>query len=1086
MVVPSYYNGKAVTAIGEDAFRESNVLTSVVIPDTVKTIGEEAFYNCSLLISVVIGDGVEQICEGAFFYCRALCSVKLGSSIKCIDDHAFHYCEKMTSIVLPNGLEKIGFQTFDGCFLLSSVVIPDSVQVVDGYAFRGCWALISVTIGSGVTTIEDSAFDDCPKLVEIYNRSALTITTGEEIGCTPKNVYTTTSGTSKLKTVDDYVFYADADEAYLMGYTGEDVALTLPNGCGGKPYAIHDSAFFYHTHLTKIVIPERVTAIGDSAFSYCFNIRELTIGDDVKSIGTDSFYSCGLYRVTIGSGMESIASEAFSCPMIVEVYNRSALPITAGSEDHGTVAQSAKHVYTEEGGSKLASLGDFIFFAYGELVSLVAYLGSASEVVLPDGYEGQSYEIGSYAFTNPYEDSDQTITAITIPNTVTGIGDYAFDSLANLTSITIPDSVVSIGKSAFAWCEKVTVLHIGNGVKTIGESAFRGCVSLNGVVLGSGVESIGSGAFSGCDKLIHVCNLSTLDIVAGSGENGGIASGADSVCTTTEDFKLVTVGNFLFYTGGETPVLVAYTGKDAAVALPENYEGGNYELGKYVFYRCTEITSVVIPDAVTAIRSNAFDGCYNLASISIGSGVKEVESDAFGDGNQSVSTSNCKKLSAVYITDIAAWCEISFANSRANPLYFAGALYLDNERVTEIVVPDGVTKIGDYAFYGCDGIISLQMGSSVEQIGEYAFGGCSDLSTVVIGNGVLTIGDSAFTECFALYSVILGSRVESIGSRAFYQCIKLIEVCNLSSVNITAGSYENGHAGYYAKRICTSAEETCLATSGDFVFYEDRGTVYLVSYSGDAKEISLPDLYQGKPYAIGTGLFYKCADIFSVTIPDSVTGIGDYAFFGCNKLMHVDIPENAEYIGGSAFDSCYELKCEIVIPDGVTEIGAEAFNFSNITSIVIGKNVKKIGSWAFRACSDLKAVYITDLTAWCGIQFTDSLSNPLCEGAKFYVNGKEITELVIPADVTEVGNYAFAGSIGLTHVTIGEQVKKIGEDAFAECENLGAVVFLNTQNWSIVRRGGESGTPEDVTDAANNATKLKKSYSYSTWVCSDN
>ena len=248
-------------------------------------------------------------------------------------------------------------------------------------------------------------------------------------------------------------------------------SITIPDSVT----SISAYAFSGCTGLTSVTIPDSVTSIVNSAFSGCTGLTSVTIGNNVTSIGYSAFSGCtGLTSVTIPDSVTSIGKYAFSgCYRLVEVYNKSALSITAGSYDNGNVAYYAKNVYTNEGGSKLMTdeNGYVIYMDEYEMI-LVSYRGTNIELVLP-----------SY---------------------ITKINQNAFSGCSSLTSITIPDSVTSIGASAFSGCTGLTSMTIPNSVTSIGDYAFRGCTGLTSITIPDSVTSIGGGAFAGCTGLTSI------------------------------------------------------------------------------------------------------------------------------------------------------------------------------------------------------------------------------------------------------------------------------------------------------------------------------------------------------------------------------------------------------------------------------------------------------------------------------------------------------------------------------------------------------------------------------------------------------
>ena len=342
----------------------------------------------------------------------------------------------MTFVTIGNGVTSIGGYAFYGCSGLRSVIIGNSVTSIGYSAFHDCTGLTSITIPDSVTSIGNHAFSGCTGLTSI----------------TIPFVGATKNGTSN--THFGYIFGASrySDNDNYVPASLREVVIT-----GGT--SIGDYAFSGCSGLTSVTIGNGVTSIGRAAFQDCAGLTSVTIGNGVMSIGQRAFESCsGLTSVTIGSGVTRIEDEAFGgCNKLVEVYNKSALGITAGSRGNGNVAYYAEHVYTEEGDSWFTDTADgFRFFYDGTDGYLMGYYGEETAITLPDGftaYDGTKvaeYAIYDYAFY----DCDSLMSAI-IPDSVTSIGEYAFYSCDGLTSVTIPDSVTSIG-DAFWDCRSLT------------------------------------------------------------------------------------------------------------------------------------------------------------------------------------------------------------------------------------------------------------------------------------------------------------------------------------------------------------------------------------------------------------------------------------------------------------------------------------------------------------------------------------------------------------------------------------------------------------------------------------------------------
>ena len=371
-----------------------------------------------------------------------------------------------------------------------------------------------------------------------------------------------------------------------------------------------------------------------------------------------------------------------------------------------------------------------------------------------------------------------------------------------------------------------------------------------------------------------------------------------------------------------TKDLVLELGLEKIAVITADMLNGYTCIGDGAFFSCLSLTSIEIPNSVTSIGEDAFYGCSSLTSVTIPNSVTSIGSSAF-DG--------CTGLTSVHISDIAAWCAISFGD---NPLYYAHNLYLNGELVTNLVIPNSVTSIGESAFRGCSSLTSVTIPNSVTSIGYMAFWYCSGLTSIEIPDSVTSIGSYAFSGCIGLTSVTIGNSVTYIGIRAFEDCTGLTSVV------------------WDAKDCSTSGGFGSQVTS--FVFGNGVETIPAYCCSG--------------------------MNITSITIPNSVTSIRDNAFYDCSSLTspvynaHVfafmptsysgafTIPDGIESITGAAFYGCTGLT-SVTIPNSVTSIGESAFDgCTGLTSVTIPNSVTSIRWGAFRGCTGLTSVTIGDKT----------------------------------------------------------------------------------------------------------------------------
>ena len=340
--------------------------------------------------------------------------------------------------------------------------------------------------------------------------------------------------------------------------------------------------------------------------------------------------------------------------------------------------------------------------------------------------------------------------------------------------------------------------------------------------------------------------------------------------------------------------------------------------------------------------------------------------------------------------------------------------------MTSVTIPDSVTSIRSYTFYKCSSLTSITIPDRVTAIGDHAFANCSRLTSVTIPDSVTSIGSYAFYKCSRLTSVTIPDSVTSIGDYAFADCQgELIIKSKIIEMDYTEYDYPmNRESGWLAGSKFTKI------TIGENIT------------------------------KIGEWTFKGCSSLTSVTIPNSVTSIGSYAFALCSSLTSITIPDNVTAIGKETFCGCSSLT-SITIPDSVTSIGSYAFaDCISLNSVIIGNSVAEIGAGAFADCNNLASVHIANLSAWCKISF-DMIyaedkryiypgTTPLYYGAKLYLNGNAVTELVIPDDVTEIKDGAFMSYAGLTSVMISDSVTNLGRGAFFDCNDLTSITIGNS------------------------------------------
>ena len=453
-----------------------------------------------------------------------------------------------------------------------------------------------------------------------------------------------------------------------------------------------------------------------------------------------------------------------------------------------------------------------------------------TDVVIPSVYEGLPVtSIGDYAFTGC-----ESITSITIPDSVTSIGGDAFYGCEALKSITIPDSVTSIGDYAFSGTGYYNdsnnwengVLYIGkylidtkndisgsyvvkDGTKLLASSAFKDCWELTEITVPDSVKGFGSSVFAGCSGLTRM----TIPFVGANQDGSG---------------KKYLAYFFSYCDVRDQQYNVPFSLREIVVTNAS-------AIWSYTFYQCKYLQSITLPDTVTRIGFAAFEGCEGLKSITLPDSVTSIGDSAFY---------GCTSL-------------------------------------TSITIPDSVTSIGSSAFQNCISLTSITIPDSVTEIGEEMFYRCSALSGVTIPESVTRIGNRAFSYCVSLTAIMIPDSVTSIGSDVFAGCTGLVKI-TIPFIGVTGEEVAQTNIGYffsseYSNAVPQSLREVVVT----------GGTVIADSAFSDCNgltKIVLPDSVT----SIGASAFYRCAKLTYIRISAGLTSIADNAFAWCRNLTEIE------------------------------------------------------------------------------------------------------------------------------------------------------------------------------------------------------
>ena len=729
-------------SIGTCAFYNCNSLETVKLSG-VKTIGQNAFYNCRKLTSVELSENLTSIESGAFQSCVALKNIDIPNKVTKLNDNTFANCTSLKNVSIGSGctsisstaflnanvIEKItvagdnaNYSSVDGALLnkektsivlypkskSGEFVIPDTVTSIADYAFDNAPKLTKVTIGENVKSVGTGAFRNCDSLATVIFKDSDTVQ--KTIGDYAFNncpVLTTVDFGNAVKSIGSYAFtvckslesieFPDSLEsigygafsAYTYGDRGSYEASSLKSvkfGSGLK--SIANDAFygnralntvnftgvaltsigyqsFYNTAITELDLSGTDASIGTCAFYNCNSLETVKLSG-VKTIGQNAFYNCRkLTSVELSENLTSIESGAFqSCVALknIDIPNK----VTKLNDNTFANCTSLKNVSIGSGCTSISSTA----FLNANVIEKITVAGDNANYSSVDGalLNKEKTSIVLYPKSKSGE--------FAVPDTVTSIANYAFDNSPNITKVTIGENVKSIGTGAFRNCKSLeTVVFEDSDTvqKAIGAYAFNNCPALTEVNFGNAVKSIGDEAFTACKSLESLEFPDSLESI-GEGafsrlSNGTSGSYIESILKRVKfGSGLETIGDYAFYGHGMLKTI--------------EFTGDNLKsIGSKAFYNCFAITELNITGNGLVIDSYAFYCIYALKSVTLGTGVKTINSYAFQQ---------------------SAFETVNIGND--------------------------VETIGRYAFYNNNKLKQLVLGKGLKSINVSAFTGYSNLT----------------------------------------------------------------------------------------------------------------------------------------------------------------------------------------------------------------------------------------------------------------------------------------------------------------------------------------------------------------------
>lgn len=912
---------------------------------------------------------------------------------------------------------------------------------------------------------------------------------------------------------------AFADNAPIGGSCGKSVTWALKDGTltisgtGEMAYYDGDNPAPWKKHgeeIKSVVVADGVTKVSGAMFDGLTAATAVSFGSKVSGLDGN--------MLGLAHALESITvsdKNASYCVKDGVLYSKSMTTLVRYPESKAGTA------FTVPDGVKV--IGSDAFSSCNKLTSLT----------LPTSVTTLE-RFSVYACEN--------LKSIKLPSKLDSIGDFAFAYCTSLTEMTVPEGVKVLSADVFYDCSSLKTLRLPVSLAEIGSYCTVKCDKLTDVYYAGTQKQwklvkVDSSNTSLTKAKMHYGNLTvstpTVSITTSAGKpmiSWTKIIGADKYwiyrSTDGKSFKYYDSTKNTSYKNSSTSIGTTYYYKVKAVTMSdgENVASGYSNVKSIQCKPAAPSLSIYRTNGKPQLKWKAVDGAskYWIYRSTNGGDYKYYDSTTKLSYTNNAAASGTVYFYKVKAVAVVSKNNVTSAYSRSvsvtvpdpskggkcgdnvewkitgDTLYISGSgkMYdYDNrdssknkvpwkKSFSKVVISDGVTSIGSYAFEGCESLSSVSIPASVKSIGERAFQFCMSLSSIVIPEGVETIGNSAFSAAEGLKRITLPNTLKSIGSAAFAQLI------DLETITLPEGLETIGDSAFIGcdrlktltipasvKSIGASICRDCKSFTGYTV--SEANPYYCVVggvlYTKDMTELlsCLPGVVSTVSFTvpdsvkvIGDEAFYGCAfsgsftlpkdlekigskafsesTLVSFTAPASLKSVGDYAFSGCDSLRTVTFSGSLDSIGKEAFSGCTMLK-SVTMPDKLGSLGDEAFHFcENLESIVISDGLKSIGFMTFAGCRNLASVTLpTTLQsigkeAFSGCTHLKNITLPaglktIGEGA-FRDSG--LTSIVIPDGVTAIPVLCFCSCSRLRSITIPTSVKSIGSSALLLDSNL--------------------------------------------------
>ncbi len=672
-------------------------ITSNAEPYTVEVTSGKAPKGNLVIPSTVSNNGknysVTSIGMNAFYKCKELKSLDIPNSVTSIGDSAFYRCEGLTFVKIPKSVNSIGNSAFSYCDKFTKIIFESDITLSDAdlyFVKKGIKYSVldkkSVEIMPNkafrIETIYETDPNDEDNYIKFQEEIEVLLCPEDSIVIIPETIKA--GNTFTVTSIGDAIFRGDGGVCYNI------VSITIPNSVT----SIGKGAFSNCENLKSINIPNSITSISNGAFAGCEYLKSINIPNSITSIGDGAFSYSGLTSINIPNSVTSIGKRAFV------LCNLESIKIPYSVTTIGDSAFDGCPIKSVIIPNSVKSIGKNAF----------AYCDSITDITLECDIDVSDADLHIIKDGIKYTVVDKKTVKIT-PNlywneyrTWGGGDDYSLEMVESnrcpeYDTITIPETikavdtftVTSIDDFAFLSCNYLASVTIPSSVTSIGHGAFDGCYKMATVTIPNSVTSIGNYAFQG------VKNVTYSGTAAGSPWGAYIHNGY--------------VDGYLIYSDETKTTLIGCSSFATDVIIPNSVT----RIDGYAFYKCQNLKTLTLPNSVTSIGNKAFQECFSLSDI-------------------------------YYTGNVTQWCGITFGDNYSNPISVARNLYFNNNLVSELDIPNTITEIKPYAFYGCSNLTSVKFGNSVTSIGAGAFNSCK-LTSLSIPKSVKFIGNAAFGWC---------------------------------------------------------------------------------------------------------------------------------------------------------------------------------------------------------------------------------------------------------------------------------------------------------------------------------------------------